>query len=61
MNLQNNVHSAFACDSGREGLDKAIDDLEVEISNAHAQNEMTRSLYKASISFPAVFSNSDKN
>jgi Transposase IS116/IS110/IS902 family len=30
----------------REGLDKPIDDLEVEISNAHAQNEMTRSLYK---------------
>ena len=29
-----------------EGLDKAIDDLEDEITNAHAQNEMTRLLYK---------------
>ena len=29
-----------------EGLDKAIDDLEDEITSAHAQNEMTRLLYK---------------
>src|SRR4030081_676358 len=29
-----------------EGLDKAIDDLEDEITNAQAQNEMTRLLYK---------------
>ena len=29
-----------------EGLDKAIDDLEDEITNANAQNEMTRLLYK---------------
>ena len=29
-----------------DGLDKAIDDLEDEITNAHAQNEMTRLLYK---------------
>ncbi len=31
-----------------EGLDKAIDDLEDEITNAQAQNEMTRLLYKGS-------------
>src|ERR1700730_8396672 len=30
----------------REGLDKPIDDLENEITNAHAQNEMTRSFYR---------------
>ena len=29
-----------------EGLDKAIDDLEDEITSADAQNEMTRLLYK---------------
>ena len=28
------------------GLDKAIDDLKDKITNAHAQNEMTRLLYK---------------
>jgi len=49
-----------------EGLDKAIDDLEDEITSAHAQNEMTRLLYKvpgigkimviaASVPDPSVF------